>query len=63
MPLADCLSKCFLDAADYDARGMWKYMKELKKCIADNPDFDPHKEKKRTMYFLNKYYDRQRGKK
>jgi hypothetical protein len=38
-------------------------MKELKKCIAENPNFDPLKEKKRTMYFLNKYYDRERGRK
>ena len=50
------------DAADYDIRGMWKYVKELQQCIADNPDFDPLREKKSTMYFLNKYYDRDRNK-
>jgi len=47
-------------AADYDIRGMWKYVKAVDKCIEENPNFDPLKEKKSTMFFLNKYLDRGR---
>jgi len=41
---------------------MWKYVKDLDKCMEENPNFDPNKEKKSTMYFLSKYLDRQKGK-
>jgi hypothetical protein len=50
-----------MEAANYSIRPIWKLVRELDQCLADNK-YDPNKEKKSTMFYLNQYLDQQKHK-
>jgi hypothetical protein len=62
-PCAEQLERVLnaMEAADFNIRPMWKHVKELDKCMAENK-YDPNKEKKSTMFYLNQYLDQQKHK-
>jgi hypothetical protein len=62
-PCAEKLEKVLnsMEAANYSIRPIWKLVRELDQCLADNK-YDPTKEKKSTMFYLNQYLDQQKHK-
>ena len=62
-PCADHMERLLnsMEAANFNVRPMWKVVKELDQCLAENK-YDPNKEKKSTMYYLNQYLDQQKHK-
>lgn len=51
-----------MEAADYDIRPLWKYVKDLEDCY-DRNDKEDKKGRASTLYYLSQYLDRQKTKK
>jgi hypothetical protein len=51
-----------MEAADYNIRPLWKYVKDAEECYAKYDIEDRKKGKATTMYYLSQYLDRQKNK-
>ena len=52
-----------MEAADYSAQALHKYVKDLEGCYAHHDAIDAKKGRASTLYFLTQHLDRQKIKK
>ena len=64
-PSAPIVEKIFnaFDAADYNIRPLYKYVKELEEITEQNNKVNRPSEKSSTLYYLSQHLDRQKNKK
>jgi len=51
-----------MEAADYNVRPLYKYIKEMENCYKNTSMEDSKKGKASTLYYLSQYLDRQKNK-
>ena len=51
-----------MEAADYNIRPIYKYVKELEECYKKADIEDQKKGKASTLYYLSQYLDQQKNK-
>jgi len=51
------------EAADYNIRPLYKYVKDLEECYEKHDREDRTKGRASTLYYLSQYLDRQKNKK